>query len=208
LNYIYFLDTSDKILNEIAVEFTSLINLGTLLPYLLKHGLLTNDESCSFQSAESHITPTKKAQELLQLLKRKGSKILQKLLCCLNEETEHSGHKDIALKLKDAMKLHDLILICPLCKKMTKMMQQPDVLDDLFTVISTNCPAEKWEELANVLGISEHNIEQIRISLQTDSTQSVNMVLGQWRQLHLQAATKELVAKLSNSKFRYVLHKL
>ena len=187
------------------MEFTTLINLDTLPPYLLKHGLLTNDELFDCQS--HYIPPLEKAQKLLQLLKRKGNGVLQKLLCCLNEEATHSGHKDIASKLIFEMKLHNLIFVCPVCKQLPKAMltnQRPDVLDDMFAVITANCPAEKWEELASVLGISEHVIELIRISM-TDSTQSVTMVLEQWRQAHLKATTKELAATLHNSNLKYIL---
>ena len=138
------------------MKFTTLINLDTLPPYLLKHGLLTNDELFDCQS--HNIPSSKRAQKLLQLLKHKGNGVLQKLLCCLNEETAHSGHKDITSKLICAMKLHNLIFVCPVRKQLPKAMltnQRPDVLDNMFAVITANCPAEKWEELASVLGISD-----------------------------------------------------
>jgi len=111
-----FLGTNTEILNHIAVDFTKYINLDALLPYLLAHQMLTNDEVYYCRSSSTTPTQTK---ALLQLLKQKGKKSLQKLLCCLTNETTHSGHKNVATKLKDAMELYDFNgkLICPACKK-------------------------------------------------------------------------------------------
>jgi len=111
------LGTNAEILNHIAVDFTKYINLDALLPYLQSHQMLTNDQVYYCRSSSS--TPTKKAKELLRLLKQKGKKSLQKLLCCLTNETTHSGHKNVATKLKDAMELYNFNgkLVCPVCQK-------------------------------------------------------------------------------------------
>ena len=48
-------------------------------------------------------TSNENALKLVRILKRKGSGTLQKLLCCLNLACEHTGHKEIAEKLKQEM---------------------------------------------------------------------------------------------------------
>jgi len=108
------LGTNTHILNHIAVDFTNLVNMETLQPYLLAHQMLTNDETDICNSF-----PTKQNREILQFLKQKGSKTLQKLLCCLTKETTHSGHKTVATKLRTAMEMFGLNgkLFCPVCKK-------------------------------------------------------------------------------------------
>lgn len=75
--------------------------MDTLLPFLLKHHLLTHNE-------EYHLTniiysSSQKAQKLLNYLKTKGDGSLQKFLCCLNLAYEHIAHKEIVDKLKQKM---------------------------------------------------------------------------------------------------------
>ena len=69
------------------------------MPFLQKHGLVTNDENYRLTSAAT--APGEAAQLLLRILKSKGDGTLQKFLCCLNSETQHVGHKDIAIKLTE-----------------------------------------------------------------------------------------------------------
>ena len=110
------LGTNTHILNHIAVDFTKSVNVRALLPYLLAHHMLTDDET---YVCTSSIPPTQQTRELLQFLKQKGSKTLQKLLCCLTKETTHLGHKTVAAKLRAAMEMFDFNgkLFCPVCKK-------------------------------------------------------------------------------------------
>lgn len=89
------------ILNSISPNFTKHVKIDTLLPYLLKHELLTSDEESDI-SNKFHTT-TDNALKLVRILRRKGSGTLQKLLCCLNLACEHTGHKEIAEKLKQEM---------------------------------------------------------------------------------------------------------
>lgn len=112
-------DTTNKVLDLIAVEFTDLINVDALLPQLMKHQLLTHDQAylCHYQSTP----PNQKSQELLKYLRHKGDEVVQKLLCCLNKETAHLGHMDVTTALKKAMELHKLDIkpTCSLCKDTT-----------------------------------------------------------------------------------------
>ena len=73
----------------------------SLLSFLQQHHLVTSDEEHHLIT-EVH-SGVKKAQLLLSYLKRKGDDSLQKILCCLNLADEHSGHKQIAVKLKKLM---------------------------------------------------------------------------------------------------------
>lgn len=108
---------NDKVLNEIVVQFTGLIDMITILPQLLKHQLLTGDEA--YKCLSPTIPPQQKAHELLSYLKHKENEVLQKLLCSLCKETTHAGHKDVATVLQDAMRSHNLEFgqICSLCKE-------------------------------------------------------------------------------------------
>ena len=78
-----------------------------MLPYLLKHELLTSDEENDISNKLR--TSNENAQKLVRILRRKGSETLQKLLCCLNLACEHTGHKEIAEKLKQEMEAKDII---------------------------------------------------------------------------------------------------
>jgi len=174
--------------------------LETLTPVLLKHHLLTDDEAfiCQF----SYLSRGIKAQYLLLCLQRKGRKTLHKLLCCINKEKKHSGHKDLAAKLKDTMKSYNFEdeLVCSVCEPSTEPSTycQPDVFEDVFDVICTNYPAEEWEELASKLGFKEHDLVQMR-SLAIN-TQPVTMVLQQWREVNSQATKEDFVTLLHKSR--------
>ena len=89
----------------IAPEFTY-VNMVSLLPYLQQHQLVTRDQEHHL-SIEVH-SPVKKAELLLSYLKAKGDGSLQKILCCLNLADEHTGHKDIADKLKQIMEANNI----------------------------------------------------------------------------------------------------
>ena len=93
-------------LDSIAPEFVVLVNVNDLLPYLLQHQLLNRNE-------EEHLgqfihTSMEKAQMLLAYLKRKGADSLQKFLCCLKLTCEHTGHKEVADKLKQLMEANGI----------------------------------------------------------------------------------------------------
>ena len=78
-----------------------------MLPSLLKHELLTSDEENDISNKLR--TSNENAQKLVRILRRKGSETLQKLLCCLNLACEHTGHKEIAEKLKQEMEAKGII---------------------------------------------------------------------------------------------------
>ena len=191
-----FVDTSNKILNEIAMEFSTLINVDTLLPHLLAHQMLTYDEAyvCRLQLTP----PSQRAQELLRYLRSKGSGVLQKLLCCLSMETTHLGHKDVAAKLIQAIKCHvDDELLCPICNP------KSDVLDDIFGIICANHPTENWKDLAIALDFDTQRIKQI--GELAEEERLIKLILQQWRKLNPEASKDILTAKLHDANLDYEL---
>jgi len=165
--------------------------------------MLTDSEAyvCQYQSTP----PSQRAQELLKYLRHKGSGVLQKLLCCLKKDAEHSGHKDVAAKLIEAIEIYkfDNELTCPDCEPPKESIsQKPDILDEMFAVIQVKCPKEKWEELANALELDESDIERIRTL--SDTTMSVTLVLQRWKQMYPQTTREELIAKLYPANLEYL----
>jgi len=87
------------------------------MPLLLQHELITDNENYNLNSP--HVPPGTKAQQLISYLKSKGDEIetLQKFLCCLNSETQHTGHKSIAAELAQLLdRYHQgLQVACSIC---------------------------------------------------------------------------------------------
>ena len=97
--------------------FCNSVNLNELSKYLSSHGLLTSEEASTANSMS--ILDRVKANDIFERLKRKGKDTPQKLLCCLTQEKEHAGHKDIAEKLASVMYDNGIGIqyYCPKCKK-------------------------------------------------------------------------------------------
>ena len=93
------------ILDSISPDLND-VNMEILLPYLQSHHLVTQDDQYHLSSAM--YSPHKKSQMLLNCLKHNGNHNLHKFLCCLNLAHEHSGHKGIADKLKQKLKVNDV----------------------------------------------------------------------------------------------------
>lgn len=116
--YYHFMtiEQTSQILDQLAPTVSSSINLKELMPFLQKHGLVTNDENYRLTSAA--IAPREATQLLLRTLKSKGDGTLQKFLCSLNSATQHSGHKDIAIKLTELINRYHQgfqVQFCSLC---------------------------------------------------------------------------------------------
>ena len=99
-----------RILHSIAPEFASSVNTESLLPYLQRHDLVTNSEAVHFIYQTHSLSPMDKNQLLLSCLDEKGMdhQRLISLLCSLNSEQEHSGHKEVAQKLQQLMMDNDI----------------------------------------------------------------------------------------------------
>ena len=103
---VYGVGDNGRVLNSIAPDFTVLVNMESLVPFLQKHHLLTSNEE--YDLLNIIYSPNKRAQMLLGFLKHKGDGCLQKFLCCLNSADEHTGHKELAEKLKGTMQSNDI----------------------------------------------------------------------------------------------------
>ncbi|XP_065894224.1 uncharacterized protein [Dysidea avara] len=103
----HYTDHTSTILSHISPEFITSVNLDALLPILLDHQLITNDELCMIQSPKFSVATS--SEKLLECLKHKEHGTLQKMLCSLNKECTHPQHKDLAAKLHDAMKVNNLV---------------------------------------------------------------------------------------------------
>jgi len=166
-----------------------------LVPDLLKHQLLTDDEASVCQSLLA--LPTHRTQEFLHCLKRKGNGILPSLLCCLTNEST-PGHKDVAAKLKEAMISQNLGNVCSICRPIVN-----PTLDEMFNLVEMNYPTEKWEELACALKINRCDIELIKIV--DDNTISITMVLEEWKKMHPQATKDIFAARLHDANLDSIL---
>ena len=109
-------ETTKIIFNHIEPVFITSVNLDALLPLLLQHQLLTDDDFNDFKFSD--LSKVQRAEILLQYLRHKEHGTLQKLLCCLNRESTHLEHNDIATKLSDTMRNNNLVYeeICLDCR--------------------------------------------------------------------------------------------
>jgi len=72
-----------------------LLNLTALIPVLNKHHLLTLDDN--YVLLNYLVSPMERANALIyQILPSKGPGAFRKFITCLQEETEHTGHQELA----------------------------------------------------------------------------------------------------------------
>ena len=88
----------EKLLNTHQPLMVKRLKLLSLVPYLNRYHLLTEDESEQLQN--NHLTENDRIMKLISLLKRKGLEGYQKFLQALEEEPEHLGHKEVLQALK------------------------------------------------------------------------------------------------------------
>ena len=75
-----------------------LINLTALIPVLNKHNLLTLDDN--YKLLDYSISPLERANALLYIIiPSKGPGAFKTFITCLQEETEHIGHQELAKML-------------------------------------------------------------------------------------------------------------
>ena len=78
------------VLKELDTEFKNYIDIMSLLPYLIKHDLLSSNDQ--YVLSNSYLTPSDRAERLLMSIKVKGQTGYDKFVACLEEEQEHMGH--------------------------------------------------------------------------------------------------------------------
>ena len=76
-----------------------LVNVTELLPLLNNHGLLTLDDN--YILLNHLISPIEKANVLLySIIPSKGNEACRNFIMCLQEETSHTGHQELAKQFK------------------------------------------------------------------------------------------------------------
>ena len=80
-----------------------LINLTALIPVLNKHNLLTLDDN--YKLLNYSVSPLERANLLLyMIIPSKGPGAFKRFITCLQEETEHIGHQELAKMLTAPLK--------------------------------------------------------------------------------------------------------
>ena len=80
-----------------AADISDNVDMATILPNLISHGLLTPEQ----QECLNHpmLTPTKKQQELCGILLRLNEDRVKKFLQCLSETSSYDPHKQLLNKI-------------------------------------------------------------------------------------------------------------
>ena len=97
---VYFLfsdDPNGQALKKRVTKYMrpDLLNLDTLIPYLNKYQLLTQDNMYDLKNPL--VPPNKRANELVyHILPSKGPRGFILFVKCLQEETQHLGHQTLA----------------------------------------------------------------------------------------------------------------
>jgi len=82
----------ELVMRNIRLE---MLNLTAIIPVLNKHHLLTLDDN--YVLLNYLVSPMERANALIyQILPSKGPGAFKKFILCLQEETEHIGHQELA----------------------------------------------------------------------------------------------------------------
>ena len=107
-----------KVLQENHSDLRKYLSLKELIPLLRKLELLTAEEWDEISLRQQ--TQQQKVDYLVQLLPRKGEHAYEKFLTCLELEKEHSGHVELAEKIKEtAAKLTVQLISTNACEEVT-----------------------------------------------------------------------------------------
>ena len=79
-----------KLLQKCSCELMRSLNVDSLLPYLQREQLVTHQEFVHL--IHPNRTNYEKKQFLLSILPSKGENAYKRFICCLSEDTEHTGH--------------------------------------------------------------------------------------------------------------------
>jgi len=107
-----------KVLQENHSDLRKYLSLQELIPLLRKSELLTAEEWDEISLRQQ--TQQQKVDYFVQLLPRKGGHAYEKFLTCLELEKEHSGHVELAEKIKEtAAKLTVQLMSTNACEEVT-----------------------------------------------------------------------------------------
>jgi len=91
-----------KLLQEHHSDLRQCLNIHELIPLLRKQELLTAEE---WEEISIKQTRWQKIDQLIQILPRKGESAYLRFIGCLDSESEHPAHKELAIKLKNTQSL-------------------------------------------------------------------------------------------------------
>ena len=116
LHIFIYLDASDELnqsnVKGLVMKYTQphLLNFPTLVPVLNKYHLLTQSDNYTLMNPL--IPPVERANALLyMILPSKGPGAYETFVKCLQEETEHLGHQELAGRLSITEKCKDIATI-------------------------------------------------------------------------------------------------
>jgi len=88
-----------KVLYRLHPELQKHIDFASLMPYLNRHEILTENERHTLNDEKS--TPALKVALLLGYLEKKNSENVDDFVRALHEEGTHTGHKELCKLLQD-----------------------------------------------------------------------------------------------------------
>ena len=94
------MDKDTRALLDCHVILTNSLDVNTILPHMNKYNLLTRPENEKLTNPYN--TTSDKVNYLVEILPRKGNGWLDKLICCLKDSTEGTGHSKIIEELQQA----------------------------------------------------------------------------------------------------------
>ena len=91
-------DQVERLLADLHPDFSSSLNIRAILPYLITNGLITREEREVL--LKDCYTDDYKTNQLMTWLPKKGPDVTEKLIKCLEESSEGTGHRALAKKLQ------------------------------------------------------------------------------------------------------------
>ena len=88
----------ERLLADLHSDFTSSLNVRAILPYLITNGLITREERDVL--LKDCYTDDYKINQLMTWLPKKGPDVIEKLIKCLEESSEGTGHEALAKKVQ------------------------------------------------------------------------------------------------------------
>ena len=89
-------------LQSFAQDIYSSVNVQTILPLMIAHGLITRGDQDYFTST-NYILPLEKQERLMFLVISLDEKYVEKFLACLSETDEYAPHGDLLTVIQKGM---------------------------------------------------------------------------------------------------------
>ena len=103
IKYIFIVGMStieqvERLLADLHSDFSSSLNIRAIFPYLITNGLITREERDVL--LKDCYTDDYKINQLMTWLPKKGPDVIEKLIKCLEESSEGTGHGALAKKVQ------------------------------------------------------------------------------------------------------------